>query len=147
MTRFFARTLSANRFRSSSEESISTCGAKRKRSTPANFVPFTAAAAVRFSIVSRSINGSPPSDPLPTTPGQAALCNLGKLFVVADAFIVANLDLQVKKRFELKTNLSTQADRCAVGSGRTAAGLGIKAILRGDDNKARHRIPHTHSHE
>src|SRR4029077_3437370 len=74
-----AATLSASVLRSLSDESMSTCGAKRNKSTPSNFVPFTSAAAVRLSIVSRSMNGSPPSEPLPTTPGQAALWSLGKL--------------------------------------------------------------------
>jgi hypothetical protein len=45
------------------------------------------------------------------------------LFVVADAGIVEYLDIQVKKRCDLPFVLSTQADHCAVGSGRTAAGL------------------------
>jgi len=73
-----AFTLSASAFKSSSGASMSTCGAKRNRSTPSNFTPSTSAAAVRSSIVSRSMAGSEPS-PLPTTPGQAALCSFGKL--------------------------------------------------------------------
>ncbi len=48
-------------------------GRSRRTSTPS-----TSAAAVRSSIVSRSIGGSE-SGPLPTTPGQAALCSFGKL--------------------------------------------------------------------
>ena len=77
MESFLARTLSARRFRSSSDESMSTCGAQRKRSTPSNFAPFTSAAAVRSSISSRPMMGSAPGEPLPTTPGHVALCSLG----------------------------------------------------------------------
>src|SRR5688572_24898607 len=55
---------------------MSTCGSKRKRSTPSNRVPSTLAAAVRSSIVSRSIGGSE-SGPLPTSPGHIALCSAG----------------------------------------------------------------------
>ena len=55
-----------------------TCGANRKRSTPSNLMPSTSAAAVRSSIVSRSMAGSDPS-PLPTTPGHAALCSFGNV--------------------------------------------------------------------
>ena len=65
---------------SSSDESISTCGANRKRSTPSKRTPSTSALAVRSSIVSRSMNGSASGEPLPTTPGQAALCSFGKVF-------------------------------------------------------------------
>ena len=71
-TRLREATWSARRFRSSSDESMLTCGSKRKRSTPSNFTPPTLAAAVRFSIVSRSIGGSE-SGPLPTSPGHMAL--------------------------------------------------------------------------
>ena len=72
------RALSASRFTSSSEPSMLKCGEKRNRSKPSNFTPSTSAAAVRSSMVSRSIGGSE-SGPLPTTPGQDALCSLGKL--------------------------------------------------------------------
>src|SRR3954462_5958774 len=76
--RFFARTLSASRARSSLLESMLTCGSKRKRSTPSNRVPSGVRAfAVRSSIVSRSIGGSPPGAPLPTSPGHMALCKCG----------------------------------------------------------------------
>ncbi len=78
ITSFRARALSASRLMSSSVASMSTCGAKRNRSKPSNLTPSTSAAAVRSSIVSRSIGGSA-SGPLPTTPGQAALWSLGKL--------------------------------------------------------------------
>ena len=71
-TRLRDATWSASRFRSSSDASMLTCGSKRKRSTPSNFTPPTFAAAVRFSIVSRSIGGSE-SGPLPTSPGHMAL--------------------------------------------------------------------------
>ena len=71
-----AARFSARRARSSSEESISVCGSERKRSTPSNRTPSTAAAAVRFSMVSRSIGGSE-SGPLPTSPGHMALCSAG----------------------------------------------------------------------
>src|SRR4051794_14708749 len=80
MTRLRACTLSASRLRSSSPASMLTCGSNRKRSTPSNLTPSTAALAVRSSIVSRSMNGSAPADPLPTTPGQAALCSFGWVF-------------------------------------------------------------------
>jgi hypothetical protein len=70
------RTRSASAFIASALASMSTWGANRNRSTPSNFTPSTSAAAVRSSIVSRSIAGSEPS-PLPTTPGQAALCSRG----------------------------------------------------------------------
>ena len=43
------------------DESMLTCGANRNRSTPSNFTPSTSAAAVRSSIVSRSIGGSTPA--------------------------------------------------------------------------------------
>src|SRR5205823_12734722 len=76
-TRLFDRILSASRLRSSFDESMLTCGSNRKRSTPSNFVPFTGAPAVRFSIVSRSIGGSAPGPPLPTRPGHIALCKAG----------------------------------------------------------------------
>ena len=71
-TRPRERTFSANAARSLSVASMLTCGSNRNRSTPSNRAPPTLAAAVRSSIVSRSIGGSP-SPPLPTTPGQAAL--------------------------------------------------------------------------
>src|SRR3954452_23272626 len=58
-----------------------TWGSKRNRSTPSNLWPSTSAAAVRSSMVSSPIGGSL-SSPLPTTPGQAALCSLGKLFAM-----------------------------------------------------------------
>src|SRR5947209_10088761 len=74
------RTLSASFLRSSSDESMSTCGANRNRSTPSNLTPSTCALAVRSSMVSSSMNGSAPAEPLPTTPGQAALCNFGYVF-------------------------------------------------------------------
>ena len=48
-------TLSASFLRSSSVASMLTCGSKRKRSTPSNLTPLTSAAAVRSSIVSRSM--------------------------------------------------------------------------------------------
>ena len=67
---------SASCLTSSSLASILTWGSKRKRSKPSNFAPSNSAAAVRSSIVSRPMGGSPPS-PLPTTPGQAALWSFG----------------------------------------------------------------------
>jgi len=63
---------SASRSRSPRLASMSTCGSNRKRSTPSKRTPFTLAAAVRSSIVSRSIGGSE-SGPLPTSPGHIAL--------------------------------------------------------------------------
>ena len=66
------RIFDASSSNCSSVESMLTCGSNRKRSTPSNRCPFTSAAAVSSSIVSRPIGGSLPS-PLPTTPGQAAL--------------------------------------------------------------------------
>ncbi len=77
--------------RSASVESMFTCGSNRNRSTPSNFWPSTSAAAVRSSIVSRPIGGSLPS-PLPTTPGQAALCNFGKLLVMMIYDVGTNLN-------------------------------------------------------
>src|SRR5215472_13167008 len=56
-----------------------TSGAKRKRSTPSKRMPSTSAAAVRLSMVSRSIAGSLPGPPLPTRPGHMALCSAGDL--------------------------------------------------------------------
>ena len=73
MTRPSDWTFSANLFRSSSVESMSTWGALRKRSTPSNRTPSTSAAAVQSSMVSRSMKGSSASGPFPTTPGQPAL--------------------------------------------------------------------------
>src|SRR6185436_14903501 len=55
-----------------------TCGSNRNRSTPSNLTPSTDASAVRSSIVSRSMGGSP-SGPLPTSPGHIALCRAGNL--------------------------------------------------------------------
>ena len=69
----FPRILSASRFRSSSVESMLTCGSNRNRSTPSNFAPPDFAFAVMSSIVSRSIGGSAPGPPLPTSPGHIAL--------------------------------------------------------------------------
>ena len=60
-TKFLAPILSASFFRSSSLESMLTCGSKRKRSTPSNLTPLTSAAAVRSSMVSRSMDGSAPA--------------------------------------------------------------------------------------
>src|SRR5215813_4950349 len=77
MTRLRAATLSARRLRSSSLESISVCGRERKMSIPSKRTPSTSAAAVRSSIVSRSITGSASGPPLPTSPGQVALCSFG----------------------------------------------------------------------
>src|SRR5262245_34125877 len=77
MTRLREATLSARRLRSSSLESISVCGRDRKMSTPSKRWPSTSAAAVRSSIVSRSITGSASGPPLPTSPGQVALCSFG----------------------------------------------------------------------
>ncbi len=78
-TRPFPRILSASRLRSSSVESMLTCGSNRNRSTPSNRLPFDRAAAVRSSIVSRSIGGSAPGPPLPTRPGHIALWRAGLL--------------------------------------------------------------------
>jgi len=78
ITRSFARTLSASAFSSSSDASMLVCGSAAKMSMPSNFWPFTSAAAVSSSIVSRLIGGSD-SGPLPTRPGHIALCRRGKL--------------------------------------------------------------------
>src|SRR4051812_22112735 len=56
-----------------------TCGSNRNRSTPSNLVPFDEALAVISSIVSRSIGGSAPGPPLPTSPGHIALWIAGYL--------------------------------------------------------------------
>ena len=48
-----------------------------QRSTPSNFWPSTSALAVSFSSVSSGMIGSPSGAPLPTTPGQVALCSFG----------------------------------------------------------------------
>ncbi len=61
-----APALSASALISSSVASMLTCGRNRKRSNPSNLTPSTSAAAVRSSIVSRSIGGSG-AFPLPTT--------------------------------------------------------------------------------
>ena len=50
--------------------------ANRNRSTPSNRTPSTSAAAVRSSMVSRSMGGSE-SGPLPTSPGHMALWSAG----------------------------------------------------------------------
>src|SRR5579862_1155375 len=55
---------------------MSICGLDSIRSTPSNFVPFTLADEVSSSIVSRPMKGSA-SPPLPTSPGQSALCTNG----------------------------------------------------------------------
>src|SRR5262249_2641650 len=47
---------------------------------PSKRMPATDALAVSSIIVSRSMNGSLPGAPLPTTPGQVALWSLGNLF-------------------------------------------------------------------
>ena len=70
--RFFDANFPASAWRSSSDESMSVCGSDRNRSTPSNPTPSTRAAAVRFSIVSKSIGGSEPG-PFPTSPGHIAL--------------------------------------------------------------------------
>ncbi len=77
-SRFLERILSASRLMSSVPDSMLVWGSARKRSTPSNFTPSIAAAAVKSSIVSRSIAGSAPGLPLPTRP-HMALCNFGKL--------------------------------------------------------------------
>src|ERR1700722_3882786 len=69
-------TLSDSRARSSSLASMLTCGSNRNRSTPSNFAPFAFAAAVRRSMLSRSMGGSE-SGPFPTRPGHMALCTRG----------------------------------------------------------------------
>jgi hypothetical protein len=79
MARPREETFSARALSPSSSMSMSMCGANRKRSTPSNLTPSTSAAAVKSSMVSSSIGGSE-SGPFPTTPGQAALWSLGKLF-------------------------------------------------------------------
>src|SRR3954466_2365248 len=76
------RILSARRFRSSSVESMLTCGSNRNRSTPSNVVPCDEALAVISSIVSRSIGGSAPGPPLPTSPGHIALWIAGYLCAI-----------------------------------------------------------------
>src|SRR5215813_3330966 len=81
MTRLREATLSARRLRSSLLESMSVCGRDRKMSTPSKRWPSTSAAAVRSSIVSRSITGSASGPPLPTSPGQVALCSFGYLYL------------------------------------------------------------------
>lgn len=77
MARFLLWTLSASFFRSSSLESMSTCGDQSEMSSPSNFTPSTSAAAVSSSISSNPMKGSAPGDPFPTTPGHVALCSLG----------------------------------------------------------------------
>ncbi len=72
-TKPFARILSASALMSSSLLSMETCGSNRNRSTPSNLTPLTSARAVRSSIVSRSMQGSAPGLPLPTSPGHMAL--------------------------------------------------------------------------
>ena len=69
----FEPIVSARRAMSAALASMLTCGSKRNRSTPSNFRPSTAVLAVRSSIVSRSIVGSAPGLPLPTSPGHIAL--------------------------------------------------------------------------
>ena len=66
---------------SSSSESMLVWGSERNRSTPSNRTPLTWAAAVRSSMVSRSMGGSE-SGPLPTNPGHIALCSFGKYLCV-----------------------------------------------------------------
>src|SRR5262245_55265111 len=73
------RTFSASRWIPLSSMSMLMWGSYRKMSTPSNLMPSTSAAAVRSSIVSRSMVGSAPGLPLPTSPGHIALCNLGNV--------------------------------------------------------------------
>ena len=70
------RALSASAFDRRRSSRCRCAASKRNRSKPSNRTPSTSAAAVRSSIVSRSIGGSA-SCPLPTTPGHAALWKLG----------------------------------------------------------------------
>src|SRR5687768_13904142 len=104
------RMLSASRFNASRSESMSTCGSNRKRSTPSNRAPSTSAAAVRSSIVSRSIGGSE-SGPLPTRPGHIALCKAGfvyafiksisrRLWASASSWIVRIAGSEVLQQYE-----------------------------------------------
>ena len=80
-TRWRRPMLSASFLMSSSVESMLTCGSKRNRSTPSNLTPLTSAFAVLSSIVSRSIGGSAPGPPLPTSPGHIALWMAGYLCI------------------------------------------------------------------
>ncbi len=67
-----AAILSASCFRSSSDESMLTCGSKRNRSTPSNLTPPTSGrASGRASCRDRSAARRP--GPLPTSPGHIAL--------------------------------------------------------------------------
>ena len=76
ISRFLENALSAIAFISSSDASIFICGSNRKRSNPSNLTPSISAFAVSSIMVSIEIGGSE-SGPLPTTPGQEALCSLG----------------------------------------------------------------------
>ncbi len=87
MARPLSAAVSARRFRSSSVESISTCGAHRNRSMPSNLAPPTSASAVRPIICSRLMAGSGVPGPLPTTPGQVALCSFGKVLDMTLSFL------------------------------------------------------------
>src|SRR5213593_4319758 len=55
---------------------------------PSKRMPLTDVLAVSSIIVSRSMNGSPSGDPLPTTPGQVALWSFGKVFCMESPFAV-----------------------------------------------------------
>jgi len=85
MSRLRDCAFSASFLISSSDESMLICGSNKNKSNPSNLMPSTSAAAVRLSIVSRSMNGSASGAPLPTTPGQAALWSFGNVFVLCVA--------------------------------------------------------------
>ena len=68
--------LSARRARSSSVESISVCGSNRNKSTPSNFTPSTAAAAVRFEH-GVEVDGRLRVRPFADQPGPHGVVELG----------------------------------------------------------------------
>src|SRR5262245_57526474 len=110
----FDPILSASAFRSLSLASMLTCGSKRNRSTPSNFVPSTFALAVRSSIVSRSIAGSAPGLPLPTRPGHIALWSLGYAFMIVllSSLIVLVPSALRSRAFADRSCVLRSRDRC-----------------------------------
>ena len=73
------RILSASRLRSSSVESMLTCGSKRKRSTPSNVVAVHLAPPRSCRASCRDRSAAPSRAPLPTSPGHIALWMAGYL--------------------------------------------------------------------
>src|SRR5690606_5402315 len=87
-------TRSASFFSSSSEASISKWGANNPMSIPSNFTPFTSALTVILKRSSSGMIGSEPS-PLPTKPGQVALCNFGNVFSVIMFYVLYLINLSL----------------------------------------------------